>query len=101
MITRLHVLQIRSNPCTNAGLFRGRVNGDKYQVCLLNCTVDIGREEEVAVTGLTYDVIEAGFVYWEGEIGRVPGIDPGLVEVHNGDLDMRALEGDNRACRAT
>jgi len=67
----------------------------------LDSTVDIGREEEVAVTGLTDNVIEAWLVNWEGEISGVPSVDASLVEVNNGDLDMRALECDNRACRAT
>lgn len=99
--TRPHVLQIRSNPCTDAGLLRGRVDRDKDQVCLLDRTINIGGKEEVAAAGLADDVIEAWLVDWQGEISRVPSIDAGLVEVHNGYLDMRALESDNCARRAT
>jgi hypothetical protein len=67
----------------------------------LDRAVDIRREEKVATAGLADDVIETWLIDWEGEISRVPSVDAGLVEVDNGNLDMRALERDNRACRAT
>ena len=61
--------------------------------------VDFGGEEEVAPASLADDVDEARFVDGEGEVLAVPGVDTRLVEVDDVDLNLRALERDDRACR--
>jgi hypothetical protein len=48
---------------------------------------------EVAAAGGGDDFVEAGFV--DREVVRVPGVDAGLVDVADGDLDVRALGGDH------
>jgi len=67
----------------------------------LDRAVDICGEEKVATARLADDMIETGLIDWEGEISRVPSVNAGLVEVDDGNLDMRALERHNCACRAT
>lgn len=101
MNTRPHILQVRSNACTNARFLRRSIDRDEDQVGLLDRTVDIRGEEKVATTRLANDMIKAWLIDWEGEISRVPSVNAGLVEVDNGNLDMRALERYNSACRAT
>lgn len=94
-------LEISGKTGADARLLGGRVDGDKDKIGFLDSGVDIGGEEEVAAARLTDNVDEARFVYGEAEIGRVPGVDTGLVEIDNGDVDVRALEGDDRAGWAT
>ncbi len=96
-----HILQVRSNACTDTRLLRGGVDRDEDQVSLLDRTVDIRREEKIATACLANDMVEPWLIDWEGEISGIPSVDAGLVEVDDGNLDMRALERHNGACRAT
>ena len=94
-------LEIGGEARSHTRLLGGRVHGDEDQVRLKDGLVDVGGEEEVAAAGLADDVLEAGLVDGELEVGRVPRVDAGLVEVDDGDLDVGALQRDNRARRAT
>lgn len=52
--------------------------------------VDVRREEQVSSSGLLDDIIQSGLV--DGEVVRVPGVNSGLVQVDNGDLDLGTKE---------
>ena len=95
------VLEIGGEAGTDTRLLGGCVNRDEDEVCLTDTLVDIGGEEEVATAGFADDVLEAGLVDGEVEVGRVPRVDTRLVKVDDGDLDVGALEGDDGARRAT
>ena len=95
------VLEICSKPGSHTGLLGGGVDGDEDQVRLANGFVNVGREEEVAAAGLPNDVLEPGFVDGELKVRAIPRINTSLIEVDNRDLDVRALERDYGARRAT
>jgi len=90
-----YVLEIGSEPSADATLFRGRVDADEDQIGLFNRLVDIGGEEEIATACLADNILQTRFVDGQGEINAVPGIDTGLVEVDNRDLDVRAFQRDD------
>ena len=89
-------LEIGGEASTNTRLLGRGVDGDKDEVSLTDALVDVGREEEVPAACLADDVLQARLVNGEVEVGGVPGVDTGLVEVDDGDLDMRAPESDYR-----
>ena len=93
----MDTLEICRETRADAGLLCGRVDRDEDEICLEDGLLDVGGEEEVAAAGLADDVLEAGLVDGQIEVGRVPGIDARLVEVDDGDLNLRALERDDRA----
>lgn len=93
-------LEIRGKASTDTALLGGRVDTDEDKVGLEDALVDIGGEEEVATARLTDDVDETRLVDRKCEIGAVPSIDPSLVQVDDGDLNVGTLEGDDRAGRA-
>ncbi len=95
------VLQISSETGSNTRLLGGSVHGHEDKVGLLNGLVDVRGEEEVAVPCLADDILETWLVDGELEVGAVPRIDSGLVEVDDGDLDVGAFEGNDSACRTT
>ena len=66
---------------------------DGYKVGLGDTLVNLGREEQVPTPASLDDVDETGLVNGEVEVGVVPGVDSGLVDVNDGDLDVRTLEG--------
>jgi hypothetical protein len=70
-----------------------------HSLSLSDALVNVGREEEVLAAGGLDDLIETRLV--DGKVVRVPGVDTGLVQVDNRDLDVGALERDNRAGGAT
>lgn len=118
---------VRSAAGTNTTLFGGGIYSHQDDVGFGNVAGDVGAEEEVAlsssdlglallrasslaglagdvgvtaaITGNTDDVVQAGLV--DGRMARVPSTDTGHVSVHNRDLDMRVLEGNDRGGRAT
>lgn len=93
-------LEIRGKASTDTALLGGRVDTDEDKVGLEDALVDIRGEEEVATARLTDDVDETGLIDRKCEIRAVPSIDPSLVQVDDGDLNVGALEGDDRASRA-
>ena len=95
------VLEIGGEAGTDTRLLGRGVDGNENEVGLANALVDIGGEEEVAAARLADDVLEAGLVDGEVEVGRVPRVDTRLVKVDDGDLDVGALEGDDGARRAS
>ena len=94
-------LEIGGEASTNTRLLGGGVDGDKDEVSLTDALVDVGREEEVPAACLADDVLQAGLVDGEVEVGGVPRVDTGLVKVDDGDLDLRALECDDGTRRAS
>lgn len=86
-----NVLEVGSKSCAHAGFLGRGVDADEDQICLSDSLVDIRREKEVATACLADDVLEAWFVDREFVIWAIPRINAGLIEVDNGDLDMRAL----------
>ena len=99
--TQEDVLEIRSKAGTDARLLGGSVHGHEDEVSLADGLVDVRGEEEVAAARLLDDFKEPGLVDWELVIRAVPRVDTGLVEVDDGDLDVRAFEGNDGARRAT
>ena len=95
------VLEIRSKPGPDARLLGGSVHGHEDEVSLQDGLVDVCGEEEVAAACLPDDLLEAGLVDGEAKVVAVPRVDARLVEVDDRDLDVRALERDDRARRAT
>jgi len=77
---------------TETRLLGRGVDGDKDQVGLSDTLVNFGGEEQVSATTSLDDVNETGLVDGEVKVGVVPGVDTGLVQVDNGDLDLRTLE---------
>lgn len=53
--------------------------------------VHVRAEEQVPAPGGLDDLIKSGLV--DGEVVRVPSVNPGLVQVDDGDLDVRAGRG--------
>ena len=98
---KCYSLQISSKPRADAALLRGRVDRDEEEVGLQYGGVDVGGEEEVAAAAAANDILKAGLVDGEIEVGTVPRVDTRLVEVDDGDLDVGALQRDDRARRAT
>ena len=96
-----HVLEICSKASADTALLCGRIDTDEDEVSLLDALVDVGGKEEVAASAIAHDVLEARFVDRELEVGAVPGVDACLVEVDDGDRNLRALEGNNRTSRST
>lgn len=62
-----------------------------YSLGGLDGGINVGAEEEVLSPGTFDDLVQSWLVDWE--FVRVPGVDSGLVQVDNGDLDMRAASG--------
>ena len=92
-----YALQVCAEACTDTALLRRRVNGDEDQVGLLDSLVDVRREEQVLAASGPHDIFEAGLVDGQVEARAVPRVDTRLVQVHNGDLDLGALQGDDGA----
>ena len=96
-----HALQIRRIARADARLLRRGVDADEDKVGLLDALVDVRREEEVAAAAGPDDLLETGLVDRELEVWAVPRVDTRLVQVDDGDLDVGALQRDDRARRAT
>lgn len=62
-----------------------------YSLGGLDGGINVGAEEEILSPGTFDDLVESWLVDWE--FVRVPGVDSGLVQVDNGDLDMWAESG--------
>ena len=90
---QLDVVQVGGETGTETGLFGGGVDRDKDQVGLGDTLVDLGGEEQVPAPASLDDIDETGLVDGQVEVGVVPGVDTGLVDVDDGDLDVRTLEG--------
>lgn len=113
---------------TNTTLLGGGIDGHQDDVGLGNVAGDVGAEEEVAlsgsdlglalfrggrlvaglardarlaaaITGNSDNVVQTGLV--DGRMARVPSADTGHISVHNCDLDVRVLEGNDCGGRAT
>ena len=82
-------------------LLRRCVDTDENEVCLLNGLVHVRGEEEVAAARRFDDLDETGLVNGQLKVGAVPRVDTRLVQVNDGDLNLRALEGNDSACRTT
>lgn len=97
----MYSLEVRSETSTDTALLGRRVDTDEDKIGFEDALVDVGGEEEVATACLTDDVDETGLVDGKSKVIAVPGIDTGLVQVNDGDLDVRAFERDDSARRAT
>lgn len=91
--SQLDVVQVGGETSTETRLLGGGVDRDEDQVGLGDTLVDLGREEQVPTPASLDDVDETGLVDGEVEVGVVPGVDTGLVDVDDGDLDVGTLEG--------
>lgn len=91
--SQLDVVQVGGETSTETRLLGRSVDRDEDQVGLGDTLVDLGREEQVPTPASLDDVDETGLVNGEVEVGVVPGVDSGLVDVNDGDLDVRTLEG--------
>ena len=97
----VYLLEVCGETSADSAFLRRRVNANEYQIRLLDPLVYISREEEVSASGLTDDFDETRLVDGQSEVGTIPGINPVLVEVDNGDLNVRAFKGDYGASGAT
>jgi hypothetical protein len=61
--------------------------------------LNISAEEEVLAPALLHNFIEIGLV--NRECVTVPGLNAGLGDVDDNNLNVRALEGNDIHCRAT
>lgn len=89
-----HILEISRKPSTNTALLGRRVDADKNEIGFVDRFVDISGEEEVAPTGFSNDVLQARLIDGELEVLAVPSIDPSLIQIYNGDLDIGTIERD-------
>lgn len=76
----------------------GCIDGDEDEVGFDDGLVDVGAEEEVLASALLDDLVEARLV--DGQSVGVPLCNALRVHVDDGDLDVRALEGNDGASRA-
>lgn len=97
----VHVLEISGEASADTRFFGGGVYADENELGFQDGLVDICREEEIASTSLTDDILEARFVDRKFEVWRVPGVDTSLIEINDGDLDVGTLESDYRASGTT
>lgn len=98
VLKRTVVPQVSSVTSTDTGSLGGGVDGDKDEIGFDDGFVNICAEEEVSTSALLNDLVEARFI--NGKRIRVPLCDTLRVHVHNGDLDVRALEGNDGASRS-
>ena len=96
-----HALEISSKSSADTALLCGCVDTDEDEVSLFNALIDIGRKEEVATARLTDNVFKTWLIDGQIEFRAVPGIDTSLVQVDDGDSNMRTFQRDNRASWAT
>merc|ERR1740120_687005 len=95
----LDVTQVRCTASTYALDLRRCVHRGEDDVCLLNGSLDVSREEQVLSSASLDHLVQAWLV--DGQVVRVPRCDPSLVQVHDGDLDVGTLQSDGRASWAT
>lgn len=100
-VMQYDVLEIGGKASANARLLRRRVDTNEYEVRLADTLVYVRREEQVAAARLADDVLQARLVDREIKVLAVPRVDARLVQVDDGDRDMRALERNDRTRRAT
>lgn len=97
---RKRILEVCGKAGSDTGFLGRGVDADKNEVGLSDGVVDVGGEKEIATACLADDGLETGFIDRELVVGTVPGVDAILVEVDDGDLDMRTLERNDSARRA-
>lgn len=73
--------------CISEQLFQEKLN---HSLGLLNTLVNVSAEEEVLAPGGLNDIFETRLV--DREVVGVPGVNSLLVEVDNGDLNVRAVQ---------
>jgi hypothetical protein len=101
MKKEMEILEISGKAGTDTALLRRGVDGHEDELRLPDALLDVGREEQVAAAACPNDVLEARLVDGELEVRAVPRIDTRLVEIDDGDSDVRAFQCDNSACRTT
>ena len=100
-LLKVDALEICSKSGSHSGLLGGSVHRDENQVRLTDTLVDVGGEEKVAATAAANDILKARLVDGEIEVGAVPRVDAGFVEIDDGDGDVRAFECDDSASRSS
>ena len=90
--SQLDKVQVSGETSTETRLLGRSVDRDEDQVGLGDTLVNLGGEEQVPASASLDDINETGLVDGQVEFGVVPSVDTGLVEVDNGDLDVRTLE---------
>ncbi|GJN23258.1 hypothetical protein PR202_gb10892 [Eleusine coracana subsp. coracana] len=95
----LPVGEVGSLSSTKTTGLGGCVHRDEDNVSLSDVLLNIGAEEEVLAPALLHNIIETRLI--DRESVAVPGLDAGLGDVDNDNLNIRALEGNDCHCRAT
>ena len=90
--SQLDKVQVSGETSTETRLLGRSVDRDKDQVGLGDTLVDLGGEEQVPASASLDNINETGLVDGQVEVGVVPSVDTGLVEIDDSDLDVRALE---------
>ena len=89
--SQFDVVQVCGETSAETALLGGGVDGDEDQVGFGDSLVDLGGEEQVSASALLDNVNQSGLVDGKVEVGVVPSINSGLVQVDNGDLDVRTM----------
>mmetsp|Transcript_89189 Transcript_89189/g.273159 ORF Transcript_89189/g.273159 Transcript_89189/m.273159 type:complete len:388 (-) Transcript_89189:11-1174(-) len=90
----LDVPQVRRPAGADARDLGRRVHRREDDVGLPDGALHVRREEEVLPPARLHDLGKARLV--DGQVVRIPRRDPRLVQVHDGDLDVGALQRDRR-----
>ena len=94
-----HLRKISGHSSAHTSLLGGGVDRDKDQIGIDNGLINVSGEEQVLATTGKDDLIKTGLV--NGEVIRVPGIDTGLVQIDDGDVDVMALVSNNGGAGTT
>ncbi len=66
------------------------------EVSFSDSLINLRAEEEVLPSACLDDFIKTWFV--DGKVVAVPGLNSGLGDVHKGDLNLRAFQGNHSHC---
>lgn len=94
-----HVFQVRCPPFAVAEGLRRRVHRNKYQIGLLDRSLNIGGEEQIFPTAFSHHFVQARFIY--RQLLRIPLRYSFLALINDGHLNFRAFQCNNAARRAT
>ena len=87
--SQFDVVQVCGETSAETTLLGRGVNGNEDQVGFGDSLVDFSGEEQVSASALLDNVDQSRLVDGKVEVGVVPSINSGLVQVDNGDLDVR------------
>ena len=93
------ILEVRRLPCAMPKSFCRRIDRNENNIGFFDSRGDVRTKEQVPPTSAFHDIVQAGLK--NRKVFAVPGINAGLVNIHNSHLDIGALVGDNSHSGAT